>query len=508
MLRLHLTAVSCCLLIAASLLGVAPAQGLDANHQAQADAAIERGLDFLRQNQNPDGSWTPQPGPAVTGLVLAVMLDQPDLGPDDPVAAKAIEYLLSKVQLDGSIRDGAGGILANYNTAICLSALSRIHDNPDVATAVRNAQRFLKDLQWSVGDVAPDGKTITADHPYAGGAGYGKHGRPDLSNTQFMLQGLFDSGVDCDDPAFINAIRFIERCQGIEENNYFPKGTIVNDGGVIYATAINKEHPDIPVSYANPDLVDEARAGRPVSGLRGYGSITYAAFKSFLYANLDRDDPRVVGALQWIQNNYTLERNPGLPPAIQNQGLYYYYMTHARALSAYGNTHLTIPHGPKTATLHAPSSTPVAEVMRRADQLQSQGYTVSFAVTPAIPHGNEATNNNGSGSGSGYSNNNGNDDDTPNGSTAEITVTKSTPMIEIDWANRLIAKLASLQKPDGSFLNDESRWMEDNPNLVTAYALIDLARGRPQTLRKTLRLAHDAHVFQAWAAGSGNLCDV
>ncbi len=379
------------LLLLPLLVCASPAVALGANHKAQARAAIERGLDYLRTTQNADGSWSPQPGPAVTGLVLAALLDQPDLDATDPVAAKALEYILDRVQPDGSIRDSPDGILANYNTAICLSALARIDNDPAVAQVVRSAQRFLKEIQWNVGDVTPDGETITADHPYVGGAGYGQHGRPDMSNTQFLLQGLYDSGVDCDDPAFQAALQFISRCQGTPGNDYFPEGTLVQDGGVIYATSINREHKHLPVSYANPDQVDEARAGRPVSGLRGYGSMTYAAFKSFLYANLDPGDPRVVAALDWIENNYTLDQNPGMPEAIKLQGLYYYYLTHARALAAYGSTYLNLPDGSS-----------------------------------------------------------------------------------LDWANAFIAKLVSLQRPDGSFINTESRWMEDDANLVTAYAVTAL----------------------------------
>lgn len=42
-----------------------------------------------------------------------------------------------------------------------------------------------------------------------------------------------------------------------------------------------------------------------------------------------------------------------------------------------------------------------------------------------------------------------------------------------DWRVELIAKLGSLQKPDGSWAGD-ARWMENNPILVTAYAVLAL----------------------------------
>lgn len=44
----------------------------------------------------------------------------------------------------------------------------------------------------------------------------------------------------------------------------------------------------------------------------------------------------------------------------------------------------------------------------------------------------------------------------------------------VRWRDELIAKLASLQNADGSFRVIDDRWMENNPVLITAYALIAL----------------------------------
>ena len=50
---------------------------------------------------------------------------------------------------------------------------------------------------------------------------------------------------------------------------------------------------------------------------------------------------------------------------------------------------------------------------------------------------------------------------------------------KVDWANELIDKLASMQKADGSFVNEKaSRWSEGNPHLATAYALLALQHAR------------------------------
>ena len=46
-----------------------------------------------------------------------------------------------------------------------------------------------------------------------------------------------------------------------------------------------------------------------------------------------------------------------------------------------------------------------------------------------------------------------------------------------DWRAELIDKLGTLQKPDGSWVG-EKKWMEDNPILVTAYAVISLEEAK------------------------------
>ena len=44
----------------------------------------------------------------------------------------------------------------------------------------------------------------------------------------------------------------------------------------------------------------------------------------------------------------------------------------------------------------------------------------------------------------------------------------------INWRDSLSRHLLNVQKPDGSWLNDTGRWMENDPVLVTAYTLIAL----------------------------------
>jgi squalene-hopene/tetraprenyl-beta-curcumene cyclase len=47
------------------------------------------------------------------------------------------------------------------------------------------------------------------------------------------------------------------------------------------------------------------------------------------------------------------------------------------------------------------------------------------------------------------------------------------------WRAELVAELVARQQPDGSWINSNGRWFEDDANLVTGYALMALAYCRP-----------------------------
>ena len=100
----------------------------------------------------------------------------------------------------------------------------------------------------------------------------------------------------------------------------------MNDGGFYYTVAAGGSSP----------------AGKTDDGgLRSYGSMTYAGLKSMIYAGVKRDDPRVKAAYEWVQKHYTLDENPGMG----GTGLYYYYHTFAKALSAIGEDKLVDAEG-------------------------------------------------------------------------------------------------------------------------------------------------------------------
>ena len=48
------------------------------------------------------------------------------------------------------------------------------------------------------------------------------------------------------------------------------------------------------------------------------------------------------------------------------------------------------------------------------------------------------------------------------------------------WRADLIAELARRQQTNGSWVNENERWLEGDPNLVTGYALLALAHAAPK----------------------------
>ncbi len=393
---MHRLRSAACLLLAAA----APAPAIDEAHRKLAAEMSARAADYLRAQQDPaTGGWAVSGEgptfPAITGLVLTGMLLQPGITPADGAVVEGVQFLLDRQQPDGGIYDR--GILPSYNTAIAVSALARI-DTREAREAVARAQGFLRGLQYGETAVVVPGREgeqaqrVGPEHPFYGGVGYGSQGRPDLSNLAFFLQAMEDSGVPGDDPSVQRAVAFLSRVQMWDPTNEMAYADGARQGGFIYSTSAGSEPAQVGIGQSMAGQIEETLDdGTKVSRLRAYGSMTYAGFKSLIYAQLARDDERVLAAHRWIREHYTLEENPGCG----TDGLYYYFVMLARALDAWG---------------------PATIAARAADGTETQR----------------------------------------------------------DWENDLVDRLARLQNEDGSFKSVDDRWMENNPVLITAYAMIAL----------------------------------
>jgi squalene-hopene/tetraprenyl-beta-curcumene cyclase len=280
---------------------------------------VDKAVEFLKRSQAPNGSWSQNLSPGITGIVLTGLMQSGKVGPKDPTAERALHFV------EGLINRKAGHIagqdpkpqLQNYVTSVNVMALVAA-DRDSYKEVVNDAVKFLKNLQWDEGE----GKNPGDD--FYGGAGYDSQSRPDLSNTQYFIDALAAAGVPKEDPALKKALVFVSRCQNLKgEHNDQPWAGKINDGSFIYSAA-----------QSGQTKVEDKTA--PDGGIPGYGSMTYAGIKSMIYCGVSRDDPRIKKAYEWVQKNYTVDRNPGMPEMRSRWGLFYYYHTMAKCLDALG----------------------------------------------------------------------------------------------------------------------------------------------------------------------------
>jgi squalene-hopene/tetraprenyl-beta-curcumene cyclase len=359
--------------------------------KAAFQAAHQKALDYIAAQQKTEGDlaggWAVKipnkdevPDLGVSGLCTYALAKAPDRAKYQANIERAAAYILKQSQPDGSFCD-PGGILKNYKTSIAVIALTAID-------AEKYKDRVIQARDYIIASQKKDGV-------WKGGFGYGDTNtrgetrqKADLSNTDFALQALKASGLPPDHPAYKDAVAFIEACQNRSENPAVVgmlapfNVASVEDGGMRYT----------PIGQSEQDNVVELPGGK--KGFPSSGSMTYTGLLTFIYAGVQKNDPRVQAAYDWIKQHYTLEENPGLrreKPGSGKQGLYYYFHTFAKALDAYGE-----------------------------DTLK----------------------------------------------TSDGAVRK--------WAEDLAAELVRLQRPDGTWTNENDRWMEGDPRLVTAFGAMSM----------------------------------
>ena len=301
---------------AAATEGLLPRLSLAAPSADDLKAVIDKAVKFLASRQKDDGDLAPDPrvGPGLTALAVSALIRN-GYGTDTPVVAKGLGFLEKNVHPDGGVYSQG---LATYTTSLAIVAFKEANAGGKYDKVIDAATKFVKGLQYGGGQ-----KADPADPRY-GGAGYGnpKGDRPDLSNTHFMVEALLAAGVPKDDPAIKRALTFVSRCQNLKsEYNDQPfagKASDDDKGGLTYT----------PLEQTDDKSPRRTAAG----GLRSEGGMTYAGLKSFLYAGVGKDDPRVKAAVAWIRKHYTLAENPGQGQA----GLFYYYVTFAKAMDALG----------------------------------------------------------------------------------------------------------------------------------------------------------------------------
>ncbi len=329
------------ILLAALVASASPAFGQESNREVviqgkaadagelglsivnESRAAIDRGVKWLLEQQAEDGHWSNKDFPALTALPLWVLAKS---APQNKEAIdKAVKFILACAHEDGSIWSQPdvqqkGGGLANYNTAVCMIALNAV-GSPELVPVVQKARRFIAGTQHLGSD------------DYRGGMGYDPAtGRPyaDLSNSYMAYEAMRMTGnvedqrkagdprANLDWKAAQDFLGKIQNMSGTNDDNA---------GGFAY-------HPTESKAGTYTNEAGELR-------FRSYGSMTYAGLLSLIYADVDKDDPRVKSAFDWAAKHWTLEENPGMG----GDGLFYFYNVLSKSLAAYGVDRITVGSG-------------------------------------------------------------------------------------------------------------------------------------------------------------------
>lgn len=310
MKRSYLIAVSACLValltptITAST-GRQAAQshaGLSSETRKKLVESLNRGAQYLRSQQKPDGTWENHPG--VTAMVAAALLRQPGVpkAQQMQVVGKTLDYLKTLAKPDGGIYEK---MIPHYITAVSVQAFAA-GGRPQDKAIIEKARAYLAD------HLMDESEGVQKNDKFYGGMGYGgtsDGGTADIISLEYGLRAMKEAELPANDGAWQKAIAFLQRTQNNKETN--DQSWSTTDGGFIY--------------YPGYSQVE----GTTTS----YGSATYAGLMSYSWANLQKNDRRVQNAMKWIASHYTVEENPG----IGTKALYYYYMVFAKALQAIGD---------------------------------------------------------------------------------------------------------------------------------------------------------------------------
>jgi len=352
-------------------LSTCPAQDEPSYHLPPAERtsvqdALDRAAKWLIAQQRPSGAFgSPATGGSrvpelpLTAMALWALAGAAEDDRHDAVCSAAARALLSKQQADGGIYEPRAG-LVRYTAAVASRAL-----------------RAWRDTLLARGDPEAAARRLKAD--------FGE--RHEASLQRLSL--------------------FVYRNRDLE--SYEEARARTPPGETAAAVEKLRAREDLPANVrravdflrrSSRDPTDRKIRWRPPQIGGGDAAVSYDQLLRYVGESTRRDNPTVSRAYWAIRTHYTVRENPDLTQRYapssgylhRDAGLYYYYLTLARTLSAMGR--------PRLETVAGRSH---------------------------------------------------------------------------DWARELSERLRGLQRPDGTWRNDNARWWEDDPALTTCYAIISLS---------------------------------
>ena len=306
--------------------------------------------------------------------------------------------------------------------------------------------------------------------------------------TAVVATGLMRVGLGPDDPAVAKSLKYLEKFVQADGGIYFPKDMVQNyetSLAVVCFQEANRDHRyDTIVKNAEQFLRGIQWGGKdqPVEkgnfkeGGAGYGrkkrpdlSNTQFFLDALKAAGAKSDDPAVQRALIFVSRCQNLEsENNTTPFAAKNPDGSFYYTPAAGGDSEAGKTADGGLRGYGSMTYAGLKSMIYAGV-------KPDDPRVKAAVKWCQMH-YDLDSNPGMGNAGLYYYYHTFSKALDAAGLKEIEDAKG---VKHNWRQDLLAQLVRRQRPNGSWVNDDKRWFENEPCLVTGYALLSLAYCRP-----------------------------
>jgi hypothetical protein len=246
----------------------------------QVNDSLEKGIKYLTQQQNPNGSWPEwlgQPG-GMTGLCTLALLNA-GLDPADPQIQKALEYL-RKLKPE-----------MNYATSLQTMVFCRAEPEKDRLLIIRNV-KWLEETQVLEGE-----RKGAWSYPRSTG---------DNSNAQFALLALHEAervGVRAKDQTWRLALKYWEECQNGDGSWGYYRG--LGGTGSMCGAGITS----LVIAADRVQTPDAKVVGNEI--------------KCCVTGENTETDRRINNGIEWLGRNFSVSGNPGASGELWN--LYYLY---------------------------------------------------------------------------------------------------------------------------------------------------------------------------------------
>jgi squalene-hopene/tetraprenyl-beta-curcumene cyclase len=319
------------------------------------DDSLTKAVEYLMAKQSEDGAWRSETygcfrdGPTLTPYIMSCLLFLPQGGVQMQGSfRKGARYVMDMVDEGGNIRLGEHGLnfpvytAASASRVVVLLDKAEEHKGAQAAwLAFLLARRLSSSLGWEPSDADYGGWGFALDIPKKPAPGQLKCAfcESNLTATIFGIGALHSAKVQRDDPIWEDILIFVKKCQNFSDDPARSDERF-DDGGFFFRPGDALEN---KAGIAGTDRFGRER-------FHSYGSMTADGVRALLGCGLGPDQPRVVAGRKWLEDNFTVETNPGSfaegREVLRGATYYYYLWSVAHAFTRLGIREIRTEQGP------------------------------------------------------------------------------------------------------------------------------------------------------------------